>query len=1090
MTTAASTITCPRCGTPVAATFKYCPNCGLALADFPQPTPNAPADTPAELVQQAPPTPERRQLTVMFCDLVGSVALSLKLDPEDLREVIGRYQNVATECIEQYEGYVAQYLGDGLLAYFGYPVAHEDEAVRAVRAGREILTGIGRLNESLQDDYGIEVAVRIGIHTGIVVVGEMGSGARRENLALGEVPNVAARVQALAGENKLLASEATYRLVAPAFEGKDLGRHTLKGTDHEERIFEIVDERFLGSSIRISSDHPAALTPVGREGECAVFERCWQDVENGHGRALILHGEPGIGKSHLVHLYRHSVKDRPHRSVDCRCSPYYQSTPLHPFMDWLRGVLNFYPEQSPADRLEMIEFVVRQNRLTEPDAVALLAGMLSVPLSKGHQGLDIAPSLRRVRDEELLAKLFLRIAEEEPLLLTVEDVHWADPTTRSFLQRFAARLHDRRILLLLTSRPRPETSWGEDAPFESLVLRRLSRPQVEAVIDQVARGKRIPQKLVEQIVEKTDGIPLFVQELTRMVIESDLVTECDECFKLASDVPELSIPATLQDSLMARLDRILPVKQVAQICSTIGREFSFELARVVSKLDEPDLGVALQRLVEAELLYVDGVPPKSRYTFKHALIQEAAYESVLRGSRQTYHRRVAEHLIEHPDLEESRPEIIAFHLTRAQVRDLAAHYWRRAGEAAYARWANEEAVEYFTRGLALVNAGGPADDVRRDRFFLQVGVGLASLQLRGYTDPAVLSAFEKALTFAGELDDRTLAAPAIRGIWAHYTVIGDHRKAAAIAEDLENLSGRSDDPALRVDAELAHASTAFWRGRAAEAAARIERVLQEIDNGEDRPTTLTVQHPKVGALSYLSLARWYLGYPEQADRIGREAVEIAAGIKHPFSIAFANGFYAVLQTYLDDSECARISADHALETATRYGFPFWSGIGTVIKAWSEREEDPLRSIATMQQALGNLRRAGVQIWTSYPGALVADLMIRNERIEEGLALIESITARAAAGDEGYFLPEIQRIRARCLQAAGRNAEAVHVRSSALDLAQRQQARPVILRLLLDIADDEGTVTPELDALLHVTYSSFTEGIDTHEVVAARRAISA
>ena len=1089
MPTAASTLSCPRCGTQVAASFKYCPNCGLALAEFLQYAPGQ-LDSHGlpETAPVAPPAPERRQLTVMFCDLVGSVALSLALDPEDFREVVGRYQKVAAAAIEQYEGYIAQYLGDGLLAYFGYPVAHEDEAVRAVRAGRDVLDGIGRLNDSLRQDYGIELAVRIGVHTGVVVVGEMGSGARRENLALGEVPNVAARVQSMAGDNRLVTSEATYRLVAQAFEAKDLGRHQLKGTDHEERIFEIMDERHLGSPLTILDDL-APLAAVGREAEIAVFDRCWQQVENGRGLALVLSGEPGIGKSHLVHQFKLSLQGRPHRCVDCRCSPYFQSTPLHPFMDWLRGVLNFYPEQTPHDRLELIQFVVRQNRLTDPDAVALLAGMLSVPLDEENQSAEIAPSLRRVRDEELLAELLLRLADDDPLLMIVEDVHWADPTTRSFLQRFAAGLHDRQVLLLLTSRPRPELTWSEGTNVESMVLHRLSRAQVESVIEEVARGKRIPQKLIEQIVEKTDGIPLFVQELTRMVIESDLVSECDDCYTLISDVPELSIPTTLQDSLMARLDRILPVKQVAQICSTIGREFSFELAQVVSKLNDADLAAALQRLVEADLLRADGIPPRSRYTFKHALLQEAAYESVLRGNRLTYHRRVAEHLIAHPDLEDSRPEIIAFHLTRAQMRAQAAHYWRLAGEAAYARWANEEAMDYFTRGLALIRADESAADARRDRFFLQVGAGLSSLQLRGYTDPVVLTAFERALAYASELDDRTLAAPAIRGIWAHYTVIGDHRKAETIVGDLEELSAQAGDPSLRIEAELAHASTAFWRGHVAEAAEMIARVLESMDDAPRRPATLTVQHPKVGALSYLSLARWYLGFPEQAERVGREAVDLASTIRHPFSIAFANGFYAVLQTYLDKRDRARQSAAQTIETATRYGFPFWNGIGTVMKAWSESEADPLRAIAIIRQALSGLQRAGVQIWTSYPSALVADLMIRNAQVEEGLALIDSVTARAEQGDEGYFLPEIQRIRARCLQASGRSAEAARVRAEALELAKRQGARPIILRLLLDMADDQGIVTPELDALLQVTYSSFTEGVDTREVVAARRAIS-
>ncbi len=1084
MISGATTITCPRCGAPVRSDFKFCPNCGLALAEIER----SPGDPPLPVL--AAPAPERRQLTVMFCDLVGSVALSLKLDPEDLREVVRRYQKVATTSIEHFEGYIAQYLGDGILAYFGYPIAHEDEAERAVRAGREILSGINRLCESLRDEYGINVAVRIGVHTGIVVVGEVGSGARRENLALGEVPNVAARVQSLAPENSLVASEATFRLVARGFEGRDLGRHTLKGTDREERIFEIVDERVLGGPLSMRGRRNS-VSGVGRDDERAVFDACWDDAENGRGRVLFLHGEPGIGKSHLVHLFRQAVQVRPHRCVDCRCSPYFRSTPFHPFTDWLRGMLNFYPEQTTRDRLEIIEFVVSRNELADPDAVSLLAGMLSVSPDDAHPDLEIAPSLRRERSEKLLAELFLRLSDDEPLLMVVEDVHWADPTSRSFLQRFAGRIRDRRVLILLTSRPRPEMTWSPEARIETIALHRLSRNQVEAVITEVAGGKAIPSKVVEAIIEKTDGIPLFVQELTRMVIESDLVTECDECYELAADVPELSIPATLHDSLMARLDRILPVKEVAQICSTIGREFSFELASVVSKLSDADLASALKRLVDAELLRMEGVPPRSKYTFRHALIQEAAYESVLRRQRQSYHERIAQHLINHPELEESRSEIIAFHLTRALKRDRAAHYWRRAGEEAYVRWANEEALDYFTRGLALLEGQEPTDEIRHDRFFLHAGLGVASMQLRGYTHPSVLDAFEKALAYADDLADRTLAVPAIRGIWAHYTVIGNHQMADATAKQLADLAAISGELGIRVDADLAVASTDFWRGEVSNAADRLERVLStHADVMQNLPTKLLTQHPRVGALSYLSLARWYLGYPEQAEQLGREAVAFTSEIKHPFSSAFAVGFYGLLQTYLGHHERALHSAEKVLDVSDRYGFPFWSGIGTVLKAWATSDDDPESAILAIKQALGGLRQAGVQIWTSYPAALMADLMVSRGQVKEGLGIVESVAARAAENGEGYFLPELLRIHAKCLLAAGRETEADEVRRKALDLARRQQARPILLRILLDLADGDGDVSSELDTLLHATCDSFTEGLETAEIVAARRMISA
>ncbi len=1080
------TIACPRCGTRVSPAFKFCPNCGLALSGQESDPGEIRGPSEGRLGTAAA---ERRQLTVMFCDLVGSVALSLRLDPEDLRNVVQQYQKVASDAIDRFEGYIAQFLGDGILAYFGYPVAHEDEAVRAVCAGREIIRGIEQLGKTLQTQHDIDVAVRIGIHTGIVVVGEMGTGARRENLALGDTPNLAARLQSLAAANGMVVSEATFRMVSSRFEATDLGLQTLRGTSHAERVYQIAEERLLGSPLDLLGRRDP-VSSVGREREAETFETFWKAVEGGEGQVLLLHGEPGIGKSHVVQVFRQRLEGRLHRRVECRCSPYLRSTPLHPFTDWLSSVLNFYPDQSAAERLEMIGMVARSNKLEDADAVPLLASLLGVPLDGERLDLGFSPSLRRERVEHVLMELLFRIGDDAPLQLVVEDVHWADPTTRSFIQRFAGEIRERRILLLLTSRPRPELAWSPGTRVEFLPIERLSRTQVVAVINSVANGKALPEKVVEQLVERTDGVPLFVQELTKMVLESGQVIECDDCFELADDVVDLSIPSTLNDSLMARLDRILPVKEIAQVCSTLGREFSFELARVVSRLNEADLAVALTRLVDAELLIAEGRPPKSRYMFRHGLIQEAAYESVLKSRRQQYHDRVADHLIEHPSSKESRPEIIAHHLTRAGRRDRAASYWLIAGQEAYERWANEEALDYFTRGLALLDGLKPKAAIQYDRFFLQAGLGLASIQLKGYTHHSVLSALEKARAFAEELPDQSISFPVVRGIWAHYTVIGDHRRAEGIAHQLSELADRGGAETRRIDADLANASTAFWQGRVQEAEREFGRILTEhADLIDEPPPALATQHPLIGALSYRSVAQWYLGFPDQAEQSGRQAIEYANRVNHPFSSAFAHGFYGLLQTYLGNRDDAAANGEKAIGISTQYGFPFWQGIGAVLKSWARSDDDPEAAIEAMHAALSGLRRAGVQIWTSYPSALLAELIVNQGRHDEGLGLLDSVVARARENDEGYFLPEILRISANCLHAAGNPEQADAFRHEALGLAREQGARPVLLRILLDLADDGGVGSDELDELLRTTCESFTEGLELPEVTAARQIYS-
>ena len=1040
------TITCPRCSASMPASFKFCSNCGYQLQD-------AEGDRLGEgTSDEAAPRPaERRQITVMFCDLVGSVELSNQLDPEDLRDIIGRYQEASTRIVERWEGYVAQYLGDGILVYFGYPVAHEGEAERAVRAALEILKEIRLLRRKLREKYDVEIAVRLGLHTGLVVVGEVGSGQRRENLALGETPNLAARLQSVAPPNGIIISEATHRLVSGTFECTDLGPRIIKGLPREERVFLVREERLEASPL----DVHGARGPIrsrGREGEVDAFRGCWEKVKAGEGRILVISGEPGIGKSHLVQLFRQELEDAPHFRVECRCSPYRRSSALHPITDWLHRVLNFYPDQPPEDRLSMIEFVAERNGLQDSETVPLLASLLSVPLNDQYQDLGYSPALRRERTEQTLMELMLRFRGDRPLVLILEDIHWADPTTKAFLSRFSLRLQELPILFLVTTRPWPETKWPEQVPVDSLPLRRLSRPQVEAIIADVAKDKLLPPQIVDQIVDRTDGVPLFVQELSKMVLESGLVVECDECFELAANAPDLAIPATLQDSLMARLDRLLPVKEVAQLCSVLGRDFSYDLARAATRLPDASLTSALDRLAAAEILISEGTPPKSRYMFGHALIQEAAYESLLKSSRLDAHRRIAENLVESRDADEARPEIIAHHFARAGIRVEAARYWCRAGQNAHERWANEEAVDYFSRGYAILEGLPPSPDLQRLRFFLSAGLAVASLQIKGYTHPSVLSSFERARALVEHIDDASASAPILRGIWTHYTVLADHRRADQLALQLEAMAASVDDPLHRMEAELAMASTAFWRGRVHEARTSYEAILASYAGLDELPpSTLSAQHPFVNALSYLSLALWYLGFQEEATQRSREAVEIADRFHHPFSQAFALTFQTALYSYFDDREQAKISAQRAVEISVRFGYPFWLAISTMIRSWSVSDEDPDAAIASIMKGLSALRSAGARIWTAHPSAQLANLLAERGRTEEGLRVIEGVVKQADSCDEMYYLPEILRIQARLLADVSRWEEAEGVTERALTLAREQQAKPIVDRILADIS---------------------------------------
>ena len=1067
----ASSIVCPTCGTPNPSGFKFCGNCGTRLLQE------------EAVAEQAA---ERRQITVMFCDLVGSVAMSLKLDPEDLRDIIRRYQDACVDAIEAYEGHVAQYLGDGILAYFGYPVMHDGEAERAVRAGLDVVARMQSLSAELERLHGIDIAVRVGIDTGLVVVGAMGRGANKEHLALGETPNRAARLQSVAPPNGLVISQSTQRLVAEIFETENLGAQALKGIAGEEKVFRIVSERMPGSPLDLAAFN-GRLSTMGREFELDVFRECWSSVEQGSGRVLMMRGEPGIGKSHVVQLFRQELSGVRHARVECRCSPYLQGGAFHPLIDWLQRVFNFYPDQSASDRLDMVEFVCERNGLEDRDAPRLLASLLSLPVEDRYKNPGYSAALARDRTQKVLEELVLKMADDRPLLMIVEDLQWIDPSTKGFLERLANVVPKRSLLLVLTARQRMQMEWPQGLPVTIISLDRMDREQVKTIIEEVAGEKSVPQAVVDQIVQKSDGIPLFVQEFTRMVIEADDDVDREE--GLVNDLPDLAIPATLHDSLMARLDRLHSVKEVAQLCSVLGREFSFELARAASRLSEIALAGALSELVRAEVLLTDGEPPRSRYLFRHMLIQETAYESMLRSRRAVYHRRVARYLIENRERESL--EVIAHHLTKAGDVELAATYWCRAGDRAHERWANEEAIDYYSRGKNLLDDRPETAENRQLNFFLQAGLAVASLPIRGYTHPGVLAAFERAAELSDGNEDAASSIPVVRGLWAYYTVLADHDRAACFAEQYAVRSKKAGNPILQVEAASVRGSTLLWKGEVREARVHLQEAatgLRQI--ADEPPRALSFQHPYVGVLAYLSFASWYLGHPEDALEHGREAIEVAERHDHPFSRAFAYGFDAALKTYLGMTDEARKSAEKSFEISSRFGFPFWLNIGRVLSGWTMASTDPDEAVKRMQSGLDALQKAGVRIWTAYPSALLAQLLGDRGDPSEALAIVDGVVERNRSNGEGFLLPEIQRIRAGQLDALGRSDEANAERMDALELAQSQGARPLALRLLLDLMDGSEEPSAELRDLLRTTTDGYAENIQVKDVVSARRIIAA
>jgi class 3 adenylate cyclase len=696
-----------------------------------------------------PPAAERRQLTVLFCDLVDSTALAGRLDPEDLREVVRAYQQACAKVIQRFEGHIAQYLGDGLLVYFGYPQAHEDDAQRAVQTELGMVEAIRTLNTGLEQAQGLRLAVRVGIHTGLVVVGEIGEAGRQEQLALGETPNIAARLQGLAQPDTVVISDRTTRLVEAYFTCQPLGAQDLKGLAQPLQVYRVLHASAAQTRLEVAATH--GLTPlVGRASEVVLLQERWAQVKDGMGHVVVLSGEAGIGKSRLVQVLKEHVAGEVHTRWECRCSPYYQHTALYPIIDLLHRTLQWQPEDTAEEKLAKLEQILCQYPLPWEETMPLYATLLSVPLPDDrYPPLSLSPQRHKQKTLETLLAILLEQAAAHPTLLIVEDLHWVDPTTIEWLSLVLNQVPTTSLCLLATCRPEFETPWGSRSYLTQMTLNRLQRTQVAQIVellaDRVTGGKSFSAEVMQHLVEKTDGTPLFVEEMTKTVLESAILTADEKEYVLTGPVSTVTIPATLQDSLMARLDRLVTAKGLAQLGATLGRHFSYVLLQAVAQLDEETLQRELQRLVTAELLYQRGVPPQATYLFKHALIQDVAYQSLLKSTRQHYHQRIAQVLeVRFPEVVATQPELLAHHYTAAGCTEQAVRYCQRAGEQASERSANVEAISHFTTGIELLKTL-PETPVRTQHAVtLHIALGAALEMTKGQAAPEVEHAYTQA----------------------------------------------------------------------------------------------------------------------------------------------------------------------------------------------------------------------------------------------------------------------------------------------------------------------------------------------------------
>lgn len=1070
----------------VAALVEPDADCQEAETDAETPAPASAHEltpAPTEPVRDLPAT-SRRQLTVMFCDLVDSTPLSAQLDPEDLQEVTLAYYAACTEAIQRFDGTIANYLGDGLLIFFGYPQAHEDDAQRAVRTGLGMLEAIDTLNMRLERDYETRLAVRVSIHTGPVVVGSAGEHGQQSPFAFGQTPNIAARLQSLARAHQVVLSEHTRRLAGGAFDYEDLGVQALQGVAAPMQVYGV--RGTSGVLSRFEAATVSGLTPLmGREEELSLIWRRWEQAKMGEGQVLLLAGEAGIGKSRLVRAVRERVATESHIYVMSQCSPYHRNSAFHPITAQLEHAAQLAWHDTPDQKLDKLEALLAQSIEDVIDVAPLFAALLSIPTGARYPPLYLDRGEQRAKTIEALVDQIVGLASHQPVLCIVEDVHWSDPTSLEVIDLAVHRIQDVRVLLVITYRQEFDAPWMAAMPVTTLTLNRLSRAQSMALIDQVTMGKALPTAVSSDIVAKADGIPLFVEELTKAVVESKWLYESADQYELSGPLPPLAIPTTLQDTLTERLDRLDTAKAVAQLAATIGRQFSYALLQTVAPDDEETLRREVDRLVEAELLYPRGVHPKATYVFKHALIQEAAYRSLLRKTRQHYHRQIAQALEERfAETITTQPEVLAHHYTEAGCNQEAVFHWHGAGQQAVQRSAHAEAIAHLTKGLAVLAVVPDSPQRTEQELMLHITLGAPLLATKGYADAEVGQVFSRARALCQHLEDPARLFQVLQGLWGFYIVRAELQIALELGEQLVSMAHRLQDDAFLLEASGRLGISLYLLGRLVPAQKHLDQGIALYDPEKHRSHAfLYGQDPKVAFLCHTSLILWLLGYPDQALRTNHEALTLAHELLHPHSLAWAHLYAALVHALRREWPAAQEKAEALIALSSEQGFTYRLAQGRILQGWTlVQQGQGEAAIAQMQQNLAFVRTTGAQVYLPYFRVLLAEAYGEIDLPAEGLTGLSEVLTDIDKTEERFYEAGVCRAKGELLLTLSdkHQTEAEACLQHALASARRQQAKSLELEAAVSLSrlwqrQDRGA---KAYPLLAEVYGWFTEGFDT------------
>ena len=1047
----------------------------------------------------APSDAERRPLTVMFCDLANSTALSTRLDPEDLQDVLRAYRERCTGIIRGYEGFVAKYMGDGILVYFGYPKSLERNAERAIRAGLAIVEAMAELNRTLEGDKGIDIAVRIGIATGLVMVGEIvGEGLAQERTVIGEAPNIAARLQSLAGRNSIVIGALTREIAGDAFVYQDLGAHELKGITGLVKTWAVTG---LRDNLAAAADQEetvgAAVIPqlIGRDEETGLLRRAWQSTKDeGRGQVVLISGEAGIGKSVLVDGLRAEVRREGRPRIAFRCSPYHTNSTLYPVIEHLKLLLRWQREDGAETRLMALEAMLGSSSQPLAEVVPLFASLLSLALPEGrYPPQALSPQQQKQQTQDALIAWTLEEAERQPMLEVWEDLHWADPSTLELIGLLIEQAPTAPLLMVLTSRPEFVAPWPARSHMTPITLNRLERQHSEALVARLAGAKPLPAEVVEHVASKTDGVPLYVEELTKTILASDIPRATGERFELTGPLSSLAIPVTLQESLMARLDRLPQVREIAQLGAVLGREFAYEMISGLATVGETTLQEGLGRLVEAQLLYQRGRPPRARYIFKHALIQDAAYQSLLKRTRQHHHQQVAQLLeSKFPEVALAQPELLARHYTEAGNTADAVTYWQRAGEEALRRSANLEATAHLSKGLEVLGALPDGPERARRELDLLTTMGPALHAIKGTGAPEAEHAYRRALELCQELGDTAKQFSALHGLWYFHHYRAEHHAARSLAEQLVEVAEGRQDPGLDLAAHRSLGYSLQLLGELETGRARLERVITSYDPAihGDYAFRHGGTDPGVGSLSLGAWGVWPLGHPDQALGQNARGLALARELTHALSEVWALTSAAVIHQLRDEREASQEHAVAAAAIAVDKKFALYVGWTGALRGWARVEQEPsAEAIAEMRKGLDASRATGAALLWPYWLVLLASVHGRLGQAQEGLVTTAEALTEVARTGERFWEAELQRLKGQLLlQADPANAsEAEACFHRALEIARTQKARSWELRAATSLARLwQGQGKPD-DAreLLAPVYDWFTEGFETADLKDAK-----